>query len=155
MPAHALYCGACGEHLLQVSDFFISYNGADRGWAEWIAWHLEVAGYSTVIQAWDFRPGSNFVLEMDRATKQAQRTIAVLSPNYLKALYTQPEWADAFRRDPTGLEGLLLPIRVQPCGPAFQGLFASIVYIDLVGQDEPAAKEQLLAGVQRTRLKPA
>jgi len=30
-------------------DFFISYTGADRQWAEWIAWHLEQAGYSTII----------------------------------------------------------------------------------------------------------
>jgi hypothetical protein len=27
-------------------DFFISYNQADRTWAEWIAWQLEHAGYS-------------------------------------------------------------------------------------------------------------
>src|SRR6266436_5555355 len=90
-------------------DFSISYNKADRLWAEWIAWQLEAAGYSTVLQAWDFRPGSNFVLEMDKAAVEAERTIAVLSPNYLKALYTQPEWSAAFRRDPTGEKGYLLP----------------------------------------------
>ena len=39
-------------------DFFISYNKADRAWAEWIAWHLEeTGGYSVAIQAWDFGPG--------------------------------------------------------------------------------------------------
>lgn len=42
-----------------MKDFFISYNSADRTWAEWIAWQLEEAGYTTVLQAWDFRPGSN------------------------------------------------------------------------------------------------
>jgi hypothetical protein len=47
-------------------DFFISYTGADRQWAEWIAWHLEQAGYSTIIQAWDFRAGGNFAHEMQR-----------------------------------------------------------------------------------------
>jgi TIR domain len=30
--------------------FFISYNSADRRWAEWIAWQLEEEGYLTVIQ---------------------------------------------------------------------------------------------------------
>ncbi len=30
-------------------DFFISYNKADREWAEWIAWQLEEEGYTTVI----------------------------------------------------------------------------------------------------------
>ena len=67
-----------------MKDFLISYNKADSRWAVWIAWELEEAGFSTVFQAWDFRPGSNFVLEMDRAAKEAQRTIVVLSPDYLK-----------------------------------------------------------------------
>jgi hypothetical protein len=49
---------------LKTKDFFISYNSADRQWAEWIAWQLEEAGYTTVLQAWDFRPDSNFVLEI-------------------------------------------------------------------------------------------
>jgi hypothetical protein len=42
-----------------VKDFFISYNSADKGWAEWIAWQLEEAGYTTILQAWDFRWRSN------------------------------------------------------------------------------------------------
>lgn len=48
------------------TDFFISYTGKDRTWAEWIAWHLEEAGYSTVLQAWDFHAGGNFVLDTNR-----------------------------------------------------------------------------------------
>src|SRR2546421_694935 len=68
-------------------DFFISYTSTDRPWAEWIAWQLEHEGLSVVIQAWDFRPGGNFVLDMHKATTEVQRTIAVLSPNYFTALY--------------------------------------------------------------------
>src|SRR5205814_6853632 len=93
--------------------FFISYNRADRQWAEWIAWQLEEAGYSTILQAWDFRPGSSFVLEMDRATKEAKRTIVVLSPYYLNAVYTQLEWAEAFRQDPKADRAIMLPVRVK------------------------------------------
>src|SRR5579862_4090236 len=63
-------------------DFFISYTSADRTWAEWIARQLEQEGYTTLIQAWDFRPGSDdFVQEMDSATRTARRIIAVLSPD--------------------------------------------------------------------------
>jgi tetratricopeptide (TPR) repeat protein len=134
-------------------DFFISYNRADRTWAEWIAWQLEEAGYTTVLQAWDFRPGCNFVLEIQRAACEAERTIAVLSPAYLSALYPQPEWAAAFAQDPTGQKGTLLPVRVQECG--LKGLLAQIVHIDLVGLDEPKAKEALLEGIKRERPKPA
>ena len=86
-------------------DFFISYNKADTHWAEWIAWQLEEAEYTTILQAWDFRPGSNFVLDMQKAAENAQRTVMVLSPNYLNVLYTQPEWAAAFANDPTGEKG--------------------------------------------------
>ncbi|HTQ55957.1 MAG TPA: toll/interleukin-1 receptor domain-containing protein [Bryobacteraceae bacterium] len=127
-------------------DFFISYNKADLAWAEWIAWQLDTAGYSTVVQAWDFRPGANFILEMQRAASEAERTIAVLSPDYLTSHFTAPEWAAALAKD------ALLPVRVRPC--ELKGLLPQIIYIDLVGLDETRAKESLLAGVQRGRAKP-
>ncbi|HEX6555214.1 MAG TPA: protein kinase [Ktedonobacteraceae bacterium] len=134
-------------------DFFISYNGADQRWAEWIAWQLEDATYSVILQAWDFLPGSNFIVQMDRALTLAPRMIAVLSPQYLSALYTQPEWAAAFRHDPQGEQSLLIPVRVQPC--EVTGLLGPIVYVDLVGHDEATARQRLLAAVRHERAKPA
>jgi hypothetical protein len=101
--------------LEAMKDFFISYNKADKNWAEWIAWTLEEAGYSVVIQAWDFRPGGNFVLEMQKAATDTHKTIAVISDNYLNAEYTHPEWAAAFARDPQGQQRTLIPMRVQEC----------------------------------------
>ena len=100
-----------------TKDFFVSYNRADRAWAEWIAWQLEAEGYSVVIQSWDFRPGSNFVLNMQSATEEAERTIAVLSPDYLASEFTSGEWAAAFAQDPTGKKSKLLPVRVRECEP--------------------------------------
>ena len=134
-------------------DFFISYNGADLRWAEWIAWQLEEAAYSVIVQAWDFLPGSNFVIQMDRALTLAPRMIAVLSPQYLSSLYTQPEWAAAFRHDPKGEQSLLIPVRVQPC--EVNGLLGPIVYVDLVERDEATARQRLLAAVRHERAKPA
>ena len=66
-------------------DFFISYAGADQAWAEWIAEALEQAGHRTVLQAWDFRPGENFVQRMSEALAEAERVLAVLSPAYLRS----------------------------------------------------------------------
>lgn len=132
-------------------DFFISYNRADRGWAEWIAWELETEGRTTFLHAWDFRPGGNWALDMQTGA-QAQRTIAVLSPDYLEALYTQPEWAAAFAQDPTGERRTLLPVRVRKCEP--KGLQKPIIYLDLVDLDEAAARAALLAGVNPGRAKP-
>jgi hypothetical protein len=134
-----------------MKDFFISYNRADKQWAEWIAWTLEEAGYSVVIQAWDFRPGGNFVLDMQRAAAESEKTIAVLSESYLKASYTQPEWAAAFASDPESLERKLIPVRVKECKP--EGLLRPIVYVDLVGKSKAEAKQAVLAALQ-PRVKP-
>src|SRR5215831_395921 len=136
-----------------MKDFFVSYNRADRQWAEWIAWQLEEVGYTVIVQAWDIRPGSNFILEMHKAARETERTIAVLSPAYLSALYTQPEWAAALVQDPTGYKKKLLPVRVQDCAP--DGLLAAVVYVDLVGKDEASAQEMLLDGVKEERAKPS
>jgi tetratricopeptide (TPR) repeat protein len=133
-------------------DFFISYTTVNRPWAEWIAVQLEAAGYSTVLQAWDFRPGSDFVHEMQEATTLAGRTIAVLSPAYFGSEFGEAEWRAAFHQDPTGEAGLLVPVRVQPCAPP--GLLASRVYIDLADTDEPTARRLLLAGVGESGARP-
>jgi TIR domain len=134
-------------------DFFISYTHVDRDWAEWIAWQLEAAGYSVVFQGWDFLAGFNFVLKMDRATKEARRTLMVLSPDALNSPFVQAEWAAAFRQDPAGQEGTLLPVRVRECRPI--GLLASVVYADLVGLDEGAALQTLLAAAGARRIIPS
>ena len=132
--------------------FFVSYTSCDRTWAEWIAWILEENGHNVIIQAWDFRPGGNFILDMQRAAAEAERTIMVLSEAYLKAMYTQSEWAAAFTQDPTSTKRQLLPIRVAPCEPP--GMLAAIVYVDLVGKTETEA-EQLLLGALQERAKPS
>jgi len=135
-------------------DFFISYNSADVFWGEWIAWQLEQADFSVIIQACDFRPGQDFVLGMQEAVK-AKHTIAVLSENYLRADFTQPEWSAAFVRDPRGVERTLIPILVRPC--KLEGFFATRIYInftDLENDDGTIARQRLLDGVKLDRTKP-
>jgi hypothetical protein len=87
-------------------DFLISYTAADEAWAEWIAVNLDGAGYTTLLQAWDFRPGSDFVHQMQDATSNVARTIAVLSPAYLCSRFDEAEWRAAFVRDPVGFQNL-------------------------------------------------
>jgi tetratricopeptide (TPR) repeat protein len=133
-------------------DFFISYSSADKKWAEWIAWQLEEAQYSTILQARDFQPGMNFVLEMDKAASEARCTLVILSPAYLSAQYAQSEWAVAFKRDPKSEQRALLPVWVQKC--EVKGLLGSVVHIDLVDLDEATAHETLMVGVRHERGKP-
>ena len=86
-------------------DFFISYTQADRAWAEWIAWILEEDGHRVLVQAWDFVPGTNWIQGMQAGTRDAARTIAVLSGEYLESVYGGAEWQAAWartRRAPAG-----------------------------------------------------
>jgi WD40 repeat protein len=133
-------------------DFFISYTSADVAWAEWIAWTLEASGYSVRLQVWDFRPGNNFVADMQGALTQASQTIAVLSPDYVLSDYAGAEWYSTFARDPRGERGLLIPVQVAEC--EVTGLLGQIVRINLVGLEESEARARLVEGVTGGRGKP-
>ena len=134
-------------------DFFVSYTSADEEWAEWIGWILDEAGFSVRLQAWDFAAGSNFVLEMQRAAEEASRTIAVLSPAYLKSTFAAAEWAAAFAKDPEGFQRALVPVRVEECEAG--GLLKAIVHINLVGLEEDEARQRLLDRLSGRRGKPS
>src|SRR3954453_22138350 len=91
-------------------------------------------------------PGSNWKLLMHRAVRHAERTIAVLSADYLQnSEFGAAEWAAAFRADPRGLAGRLIPVRVEDC--AGDGLLAGIVHTDLFGLSAEAARARLLETV--------
>ncbi|TDF48456.1 TIR domain-containing protein [Streptomyces sp. WAC05374] len=129
-------------------DFFISYSPADEAWASWIAWTLEEAGYRTVVQAWDFVPGSNFIDFMDRGVSESAAVIAVLSRHYERSTYGRMEWTAALRADPETPERRLLTVRVDDI--PVEGLLATITYVDLVGvHDVAAARSLLLARVEQ------
>ena len=76
----------------------------------------------------------------------------MLSPAYFGSKFSEAEWRAAFVKDPTGKQGLLVPVRVQECEPP--GLLASRVYIDLVDTDEPTARQRLLTGVDQSGARP-
>ena len=135
-----------------MKDFFVSYNRHDKDWAELIAWILEENGYTVTIQAWDFRPGGNFAIDMDKAIKNSKRTIAVLSETYLQSEYALPEWTAAFINDPTSTNHKLVPVKVRPCEP--DGLLQGIVYADLIDTSEKEAKIALLSAIHNGRGKP-
>ena len=127
-----------------MKNFFISYNKADKSWATWMASTLEKEErYTTIFQERDFRPGENFVLRMQEAMRDSERTIAVLSNHYLAALFTQSEWTSAFQKDPTGKLRALIPVRVEPC--ELPPPFNVLIYCDLVDLDEDSAEKALLA----------
>lgn len=124
------------------TQLFISYSPADERWAKWIAWELETAGYRTMLQAWDFVPGTNFIDFMDRGVREAAAVVAVLSQHYIGSRYGRLEWQAALRADPGNPASRLVPVRVDEC--PLEGLLATITYIDLVGVTEPHRARDLL-----------
>jgi len=134
--------------LPDKSDFLVSYTSPDRAWAEWIAWQLESAGFTTSVLAWDFLPGRSFAQAISDATGRAERTLVVLSPAFFESRYTGAEWAAVFATNQVGVERIL-PVRVRASTPP--GLLDAITYLDLVGLDESSARDQLLATVQASR----
>jgi len=138
-------------------DFFISYTKADLGWAEWIAWELEEAGYQVLLQAWDFVPGSNWVAGMQNGVRLAARTLAVLSDSYARSVYGTAEWQAAWKADPTGVRRKLLVARVADCDRP--SLLDHVVSFDLFGVPQYQARNDLLQAakfaVSGGRAKPA
>jgi hypothetical protein len=130
--------------MADAHDFFISFTATDEAWARWIARTLEEAGYSCTLQAWDFAPGTSFVLQMQQEAERCDRTIAVLSEGYLRSTDAASEWAAAFLMAPKGRTRKLVPVRVAECQP--KGLLQAIVYIDVVGLAEAKARAALLGG---------
>ena len=114
--------------------------------AEWIAFELEEAGYSVVIQAWDSKAGSNFIAWMHESSIHCERTLAVLSPDYFTGKFSEMEWTSALHSEK------LLPVRVVDF--EVPGLFRPIGYIELVGLEEEEARRTLLANVKKGRVKP-
>lgn len=143
-----MYSQARGDRV----NVFVSYSTADRRWAEWLAWRIEQGGSSATIQAWDFTPGSNFVVQMHQAIQEADRVVLVLSPDFLRSEFTTAEWTAALAGDPTGNSRRLLPVKVRPC--RLEGLLGQVVHIDLVGASESDAARMFDAALSNERLKP-
>ena len=122
-------------------DFFISHTSADRAWAEWVAWQLEESGYTAILQSWDFRPGDNFFLSMEKALDDAERIIVIISPSYVRSAWTQSEYTAALARG----RGHLLPVMIAPT--EVPPILESLTKTDLVGLGEESAREALLRGV--------
>lgn len=124
-------------------DFFISYTQADRAWAEWIAWALAEDEHHILARAWDSGPGSNPVQELRAGTRDATRTIAVLSCDYLSSVYGGAEWQAAWAGDPEGVGRKLLAVRVADCDGPDQGTQLPAGRADLFGLSEGTAMTRL------------
>lgn len=131
-----------------MKDFFVSYTGSDLNYATWVAEVLEANEYTVTIQAWDFRPGDNFVSKINEALLECQKLIVILSENYLKSKWCEAEWTSKLTEQITLNERRIIPIRIEPVD--LKGLLSPIVYIDIVDKEENKAKQEILDGIKNT-----
>jgi hypothetical protein len=140
-------------------DFFVSHAGADRAWAEWVAWQLIDAGYSVELDVWDWAAGQNFATAMSDALDRAARVVALFSAAYFeRERYTTEEWSAATVHVPGAAERRLVPVRVEPVpSDKVPALLRPLIARDVFGTDEQAARRMLLdavAGPGRPAVKP-
>jgi serine/threonine protein kinase len=133
-----------------LKDFFISYAGANWRWAKWIKWHLDEAGYSTVLLTNKVQSDASFETEIQNATNRAKHIIIVLSLNYFEAFSTSTtRIIDTLKQANAEETGHYLPVCIQECVQEFKELLESIKYIDLsIESDEVIVRAMLLAGIR-------
>ena len=134
-------------------DFFVSHAGADRAWAEWVAWQLEQAGYTVELDVWDWAAGQNFITAMSDALDRCDRVVALFSAAYFeRERYTTEEWTAAALHVPGTADNRLVPVRVEDVPlTRMPGVLRPLVFKDLFGVDEGQARQVLLAAVAGPR----
>ena len=128
-------------------DIFVSYCPADEGWAAWIAWQLEVAGFRTLLRAWDLPcrpPVEDFVergiAQRGRDPRGAVARLPRLGPRHRGA---------PGRAAPTRQPARLVTVRVED-GP-LAGVLPTLPAVDLREPDRPPRRDRRAAGPARAR----
>jgi hypothetical protein len=124
---------------------FVSYADEDTGWAEWIAWHLEAAGYAVTVRAWDGVAGVNWMRFVDRIAGSNAPLLAVVSAAYLASPEVSREWQAVRQADPDATLRRLVPVLVDGTPPA--GYLAGLTPIQLTALAEKSAVDVLLSAV--------
>src|SRR4051794_15736050 len=135
------------------TDFFVSHAGRDTGWAEWLAWQLQQAGYTVELDVWDWAPGEDFVARMQVALERADRLLAVCTEAYFSSVFGGAELRAAFAQPAAG--GRIVPVLIEPV--TLPPLYAPLISLDLTGLNEAAAAARLrarLAGGRPTSAPP-
>ncbi|WP_343885766.1 FxSxx-COOH system tetratricopeptide repeat protein [Actinoallomurus spadix] len=128
-------------------DFYISYAGPDRLWAEWIGWHLKQAGYTVELDVWDWLPGDNIILSRESALRRADRVLALCSAAYFTGRFTGQDWTAVMAAQERE-SSRLIPIRVEDIDhQQLPEMLSTVQSIDLFDTTEAEARRRLLAGL--------
>lgn len=103
-------------------DAFISYNKADKEFAEKLVERIEkecINGQPIKVffAEWDIEIGENILLKIEQAEPSSHFIIPIMSPDWLKSDWTTLERVIPVYDDPAGLKGRILPIMRRSCEP--------------------------------------
>jgi len=120
--------------------WFVSHAGADRAWAEWIAWQLLDAGFEVELDCWDWGAGDSFIAKMNTALERS-RMLALYSPAYFEPeRFTTMEWEAML-----AMREKITPVRIADVTPP--PVLSPLIAPDLFGLDDDTAREALLRAI--------
>jgi MinD-like ATPase involved in chromosome partitioning or flagellar assembly len=131
-----------------LADLYLSYVPEDRMWADWIESVLKAAGFRVLPR--DVGAGTDPRAEAERAVDASYRTVAILSPAYVRSPQAQALWESVSGSDPSGARRQLIPLRVGDVRATAP--FSNRNSVDLVRLDETQAAAALLRGMGRPDL---
>ena len=104
------------EVAMSKYDVFVSYRWIDPEMS-WVRDHLvpslQAAGLRTLLDVEDFVPGRDLILEMERAGRESQHVLCVISPAYFDGdRMVAFESLAARRSNPTGSASRLIPLLI-------------------------------------------
>ena len=126
--------------------YYISYARTDEEWACWVEFHVRMLGHRTVMDVYDWEPGSPTAARRMQALDQADRIIALISPASVRPdSPTLPEWSDALLRRGRDGSWRLLPLLIGET--ELPALLRDMITASLVGLEEPAARAVVAAAL--------
>jgi hypothetical protein len=103
------------EQPTKPPDVFVSYSPEDEDWVEdWLVPCLEKAGLS-VWTKYNFEPGVDTVINIERAVEYSYRTVIVLTPSGLDSAWNQYASILSQSDDPSARRRKFIPLLLRKC----------------------------------------
>ncbi len=128
-------------------DVFISYSSYDKAWVRGeLLKRIEQAGLKAFIDFRDFTRGAPSIKEMERGVVNCDKTLLVLSPNYIESEWCELEGVMAQTLSPANRDLRVIPLLKVPCKKPLR--IATLTHIDFTdGADLDLAWRQLLTAL--------
>ncbi len=113
---------------------FISYSHKDKKWVRnWLLPRLEENGIKVIIDYRDFKLGLASIINIEQAVDRADKTLLVLTPNWVKSEWTNFEAILVQSDDLLGLRQRTIPLMLKDCTPLKRVSFRT--YADFRNED--------------------